>query len=92
MAAGPSLDAARIFASRMTLRDRRVGPFSCPFSNFYFLVGRWLGGHSLPAAQAGERGRGRPGLRLGPSGFQKRLHFNYCLAEDRPECALGRPR
>ncbi len=24
----------------------------------------------------------------GPSGFQKRSHFNSCLAEDRPECAL----
>ena len=24
----------------------------------------------------------------GPSGFQKRSHFNSCLAQDRPECAL----
>src|SRR5712691_5728580 len=24
----------------------RVGSFSCPFSNFYFLVGRWLDGRS----------------------------------------------
>src|SRR5260370_13622085 len=24
----------------MTFRDRRPGSFSCPFSNFYFLVGR----------------------------------------------------
>src|SRR5258708_1308972 len=27
-------------------RGRTVGSFSCPFSNFYFLVGRWLGGRS----------------------------------------------
>src|SRR5713226_5222258 len=27
--------------------------------------------------------------RGGRSGLQKRLHFNPCLAKDRPECALG---
>src|SRR5258706_16485264 len=31
--------------------------FSCPFSTFYFLVGRWLSGRSLPAGQAGQRRR-----------------------------------
>jgi hypothetical protein len=41
------------------LPGRLVFPFACPFSNFYFLVGRWLGG------QAGERRRelaGREGV------------------------------
>src|SRR5712664_1126944 len=42
----PILRCSAYFASRMTFRDRGVGFFSCPFSNFYFLAGRWLGGRS----------------------------------------------
>src|SRR6266478_1882025 len=36
----------------MTFRDRRVWSFSCTFSNFHFLVGRWLGRRGLPAARS----------------------------------------
>src|SRR3989442_5483287 len=44
-------------ASRTTLWDRRVGSFSSPFSNFYLLVGRWLGGRrqQRPELAGGER-------------------------------------
>ena len=53
-------------ASRTTLWDRRVGSFSSPFSNFYLLVGRWLGGRrqQRPELAGGERiqreAEGRP--------------------------------
>ena len=77
-----------------------MGSFSRPFSNFYFLVDRWLGesrqrrrelagGEGIQGAEAAsEFDGGQAALAVEPSGSQKRLHVNSCLAEDRPERAL----
>jgi hypothetical protein len=34
------------------------GLCTCPFSNFYFLLGRWLGGRACDKVRAGQAGPG----------------------------------
>src|SRR6266850_4109745 len=70
-------------------------PVACPFSNFYFLVGRWFGGCSPPAGQAGSGGRSLPEARsssarsrpLSSTAVKRRSRYS----QRRKSCALFCP-